>query len=117
VQQQATAADEKAAAMVRTLPLGLPLLLLCEHKTFSVYTQHATIAGMPIVHASLDQSRRQREAAGAEAPDLACAQAAFRAEQEAALRAAEKQSDLPGAFTDCTNSPGVRTRAQARKML
>lgn len=45
-------------------------------------------------------------------------QAAFKAEQEqVALKAAEKAAGLPGAFTDVTNSPGVRTRSQARKML
>ena len=43
-------------------------------------------------------------------------QAAFKAEQEAALKKAEVAKDLPGAFTD-TVSPGVRTRSQARKML
>ena len=44
------------------------------------------------------------------------AQAAFKAEQQAALKKAEVAKDLPGAFTDPA-SPGVRTRAQARKML
>ena len=44
-------------------------------------------------------------------------QAAFQAQQQAALKAAEKAADLPGAFTDVTNSPGVRTRSQARKVL
>ncbi|KAK9914834.1 hypothetical protein WJX75_001152 [Coccomyxa subellipsoidea] len=53
-----------------------------------------------------------------EAPsDKAAAQAAFQAQQQAALKAAEKAADLPGAFTDVTNSPGVRTRSQARKVL
>ena len=46
----------------------------------------------------------------------AVVQAAFKAEQEAALKKAEVAKDLPGAFTD-TASPGVRTRSQARKML
>ncbi len=38
-------------------------------------------------------------------------------DQQEVLKAAEKALAAPGAFTDLTNSPGVRTRSQARKML
>ena len=64
----------------------------------------------PIIHITESQGSHGEAACW-------CMQAAFRAEQEAALKAAEKQNEMPGAFTDCAQSPGMRTRAQARKML
>ena len=53
------------------------------------------------------------------ADSTAWLQAAFKAEQEAALLQAEKASNMPGAFVDSPSplTPGVRTRSQARKML